>query len=104
MFALQGLTAYKLPCYYLIKLRYYQRELVNFYVKYLDIITLNFSQKQPPRGVLSERCSENMQQIYRRTPDVCRSVTSIECSVYQGKLLFFKFPLVYLNFKNFVRS
>ena len=24
-------------------------------------------QKQPPRGVLSERFSENMQQIYRRT-------------------------------------
>ena len=25
-------------------------------------------QKQPFRGVLSKRCSENMQQIYRRTP------------------------------------
>ena len=25
-------------------------------------------QKQPPGGVLSKRCSENMQQIYRRTP------------------------------------
>ena len=25
-------------------------------------------QKQPSRGVLSKRCSENMQQIYRRTP------------------------------------
>ena len=25
-------------------------------------------QKQPPRGVLSKRCSENMQQIYGRTP------------------------------------
>ena len=24
-------------------------------------------QKQPPRGVLKKRCSENMQQIYRRT-------------------------------------
>ena len=24
--------------------------------------------KQPPRGVLSKRCSENMQQIYSRTP------------------------------------
>ena len=23
--------------------------------------------KQPPRGVLSKRCSENMQEIYRRT-------------------------------------
>ena len=26
------------------------------------------SQKQPSRGALSKRCSENMQQIYRRTP------------------------------------
>ena len=25
-------------------------------------------QKQPPRGVLKKWCSENMQQIYRRTP------------------------------------
>ena len=24
-------------------------------------------QKNPPRGVPSKRCSENMQQIYRRT-------------------------------------
>ena len=27
-----------------------------------------YHQKQPFRGVLSKRCSENMQQIYRRTP------------------------------------
>ena len=25
-------------------------------------------QKQPPRGVLNKRCSENVQQIYRRAP------------------------------------
>ena len=40
-------------------------------------LTLNFKiQKQPSRGVLRKRCSENMQQIYRRTP--CRSTTSIK--------------------------
>ena len=27
-----------------------------------------FIQKQPSRGVFKKRCSENMQQIYRRTP------------------------------------
>ena len=32
--------------------------------------------KQPLRGVLQKRCSENMQQIYRRHP--CRSVISIK--------------------------
>ena len=26
------------------------------------------SKKQPPRGVLRKKCSENIQQIYRRTP------------------------------------
>ena len=28
----------------------------------------HIAQKQPFRGVLKKRCSENMQQIYRRTP------------------------------------
>ena len=28
----------------------------------------NLDQKQPLRGVLGKKCSENMQQIYRRTP------------------------------------
>ena len=32
-------------------------------------------QKQPSRGVLRKRCSENMQRIYRRHP--CRSAISI---------------------------
>ena len=27
-----------------------------------------YKQRHPPRGVLSKRCSDNMQQIYRRTP------------------------------------
>ena len=29
--------------------------------------TVPHTQKQPPRGVLKKSCSENMQQIYRRT-------------------------------------
>ena len=29
----------------------------------------SYTQKQPSRGVLKKRCSETMQQIYRRTPD-----------------------------------
>ena len=28
----------------------------------------DWNQKQPTRGVLGKRCSENMQQIYQRTP------------------------------------
>ena len=34
----------------------------------LKICTRKQSQKQPSRGVPRKRCSENMQQIYRRTP------------------------------------
>ena len=33
-------------------------------------------QKQPSRSVLRKRCSENMQQIYRRTPMPCGSLQS----------------------------
>ena len=36
----------------------------------------NYLKKQPPRGVLKKKCSENMQQLYRRHP--CRSVISIK--------------------------
>ena len=35
-------------------------------------------QKQAPRGVLRKKCSENMQQSYRRTL-VCQHVISIKC-------------------------
>ena len=34
----------------------------------VNAIQKKFVQKQPSRGVLSKRCSENLQQIYRRTP------------------------------------
>ena len=36
--------------------------------QFLSIILFLDSQKQPSRGVLRKRCSENMQQMYRRTP------------------------------------
>ena len=35
-----------------------------------DVLT-NFLQKQPSRGVLRKRCSENMQQIYRKPMPKC---------------------------------
>ena len=36
---------------------------------------MQYRQKQPPRGIPWESCSENMQQIYRRT---CRKAISIK--------------------------
>ena len=39
------------------------------FAKFLRTCLLrNTSRKQPPRGVPRKRCSENMQQIYKRTP------------------------------------
>ena len=44
-------------------------ELMHVGYKFLAIIDLDsYIQKQPPKGVPRKRCSENMQQIYRRTP------------------------------------
>ena len=37
-------------------------------VNFTCSVHLKYFQKQPPSGVLSKRCSENLQQIYRRTP------------------------------------
>ena len=36
--------------------------------KYISVNIKSFNQKQPSNGVFRKRCSENMQQIYRRTP------------------------------------
>ena len=55
----------------LIILRYYDNFL-DLSVHDVTISTgttsLKVFQKQPSRGVLQKRCSENMEQIYRRTP------------------------------------
>ena len=40
-------------------------------IKRIPLLQVHFShfiQKQPSRGVLKKRCSENIQQIYRRGP------------------------------------
>ena len=41
-----------------------------------NIANMNTFQKQTSIGILIKKCSENMEQIYRRTP--CRSVISIK--------------------------
>ena len=38
-----------------------------FLFQYCKTIATQKNQKQPPRSVLSKKCSENMQHIYRRT-------------------------------------
>ena len=40
----------------------------NTFIKDMSFSFMCNIQKQPLRGVLMKRCSENMQQIYRRTP------------------------------------
>ena len=42
-------------------------------------VDLFITDQQPPRGVLRKKCSENMQQIYRRFEDThCQSVISVK--------------------------
>ena len=44
---------------------------VDFFTKLFSLETFtnsSITEKQPSTGVLRKRCSENMQQIYRRTP------------------------------------
>ena len=42
-------------------------------------ISLSVFQKQSPRGVLKKRCSENIQQMYRRTPMPKCNFNKISC-------------------------
>ena len=44
-------------------------------------------QKQPVRGVLRNRCSENIQQIYRRTPLLKCDFTKVALQLYWKHLL-----------------
>ena len=37
-------------------------------IKFVKVEYFDYFQKQPFRGIIRKRCSENMQQIYRRTP------------------------------------
>ena len=50
-----GITCKKIPCYI-------RGSACRWF------IVKKAKQKQPPAGVPRKRCSENMQQIYRRTP------------------------------------
>ena len=47
-------------------------EFVKVLIKYSEtdsmVIMTDHLQKQPSRGVLKKKCSENVPQIYRRTP------------------------------------
>ena len=43
---------------------------------------ISLRQKQPPRGVPWKRCSENMQQIYRRTPMPKGDFTKVAKQLY----------------------
>ena len=70
-------------------------------------------QKQPPRGFLKKRCSENMQQIYRRTPMptcdwmlnekyVKTRVINENISKDMGKVEFIETILIYFTIRSWV--
>ena len=53
-------------CFAFNHIKYAQR--LSYQQIYRRSLEANNSQKQPSRGVLKKRFSENMQQIYRRIP------------------------------------
>ena len=59
-------------------------------------------QKQPSRGVLRKRCSENMQQIYRRTPMSKREFNKLHFGM--GVLLYIKLAACIFSEHIFVRT
>ena len=59
-----------------------------------------YFQKQPARAVLSKRCSENMQQIYRRTPMLKCDFNKVAASVSWHK--FSNFLKMYIRNINVV--
>ena len=52
-------------------------------------------QKQPSRGVLRKRCSENMQQIYRKTTMLKCGFNNVAATLF----IFLYFILFFLNIK-----
>ena len=59
-------------------------------------------QKQPSIDVLRERCSENMQQIYRRTPMSKCEFNKLHFSM--GALLYIKFAACIFSEHVFLRT
>ena len=49
------------------------------FTQYIEILGI---QKQPLRGGLRKRCSENMRQIYRRTPMLQCNYSKVTKQVY----------------------
>ena len=53
------------------------------YSEIIDMETFkSFDQKQPSIGVIKKRCSENMQQIYRRTPTLKCDFNKVALQLY----------------------
>ena len=89
---------------------YIYRALRIFYIKFfpwrcsfhdIHFVKSWHSQKQPSRVVLKKRCSENMQQIYRRTPMPKFLCNFIEIALRHGCSLV---NLLYISRTSFLRT
>ena len=58
--------------------------ILSFTYPWRMIYHINTQQKQSPRGVPRKRCSENMQQIYRRTPMPKCDFNKVDEQLYLG--------------------
>ena len=61
----------------------------------LFFLQLSDSQKQPSRGVLIETCSENVQQIYRRTPMPMYDFKKVALQLYWNRTSAWVFSCIF---------
>ena len=54
-----------------------------------------FHQKQPSRGIPSIRCSENVQQMYRRTPMLISNFNKVAKQLYWNHILAWVFSCIF---------
>ena len=70
------------------------------------LFSREFLQKQPPKGVLKERCSENMQQIYSRTSMPKCDLNKVALQLYWNRTSAWVFPvnLLYILRSPFLKN
>ena len=71
---------------------------VNCISNFLFICHSKNEQKQPSRGVLNKRCSENMQQIYRRTPIPKCNFNKVALQLYWNRTLAWVFSCKFAGY------
>ena len=73
----------------------------SFVPRLLKIIATRKNHKQPPRGVLRKRCSESIQQIYRRAPMLKCNFNKVASNVIE---ILLRYGCSFVNLLNIFRT